>query len=107
MLRRGSKTAVSYKPEKKKRRKKKMKKMLYKPHQKHSSLSHIDRDKIYTSGIPYCDLIPAPHNACLILKLQALIVCGFKHCMKEAAENQNSPHAIPIRTRGFSNPHQC
>lgn len=44
--------------------------MFYDPHQKHSSLFHIDRNKIYTLGIPYCDLIPAPHNAFLILKLQ-------------------------------------
>lgn len=43
--------------------------MLYEPHQKHSSLFHICSNKIYTLGIPYCDLIPAPHNAVLISKL--------------------------------------
>jgi len=44
--------------------------MLYEPHQKHFSLFHIDKNKIYTLGIPYSDLIPAPHNAFFILKLQ-------------------------------------
>lgn len=34
--------------------------MFHKPHQKHSSLLHIDRNKIYTLDIPFCDLIPAP-----------------------------------------------
>jgi len=74
MLRRGCKTAVTYKLKKKKR-------MLYELHQKDSLLFHIDKNKIHTLGIS--NLIPAPYNTRFILKLQSLIASGLKHRRKK------------------------
>lgn len=84
--------------------------MFHEPHQKHSSLFHIDRNKIYTLDIPFCDWIPAPHSAFLILKLSMQTfsrVGRWKPWMKQMAETQNALHATSIPTRGSSSPHPC
>lgn len=86
------------------------KRMFHEPHQKHSSLFHTDRNKIYTLEIPFCDLIPAPHKAFLILKLPMQTfnrVGRWKPWMRWMAETQNSVHSTSIPAQGSSSPHLC
>lgn len=84
--------------------------MFHEPHQKHSSLFHTDRNRIYTLEIPFCDLIPAPHKALLILKLpmQTFNRAGrWEPWLRWMAETQNSPHAPSIPTQGSPQAHIC
>lgn len=103
MLGRGSNTAVSHKLFF-------LKGMFHEPHQKHCSLFHTDRNKIYTLDIPFCDLVPAPHKAFLIseLPMQTFNRVGrWKPWMRRMAETQNSLHATSIPARGSSSPNPC